>query len=111
MAVLPILYAVHAPGQVFALDALTAHAVVGVEQLYRGGEVVVKELAYLRHVRGVADSVLDYFIRNTHEFIDAAANIVIFYGGVEPAHLLYGALAVVNYGLHLGTESGLLRCV
>lgn len=69
------LNALHRAGDVLSAKLLRAHAVVGVEQADRCGEIEVEKLPDLRHIGGIVDSVADDLVGNAHQLVDPAADL------------------------------------
>ena len=88
--------AFHALVEIFTLDALGAHTVVGVEELDRGGQIIIEELLDLRDICGIGDGVLHDLVRDTHDLVDLLLDLGVGDGHIKPAHLAQRTVALLD---------------
>ncbi len=104
-----VVNALHALVQILSLHADAAHAVIGVEELDRGGEVVVHELFDLGDVGGILDRVLHDLVGDAHDLVDLLAHLDVLDGLIQPPHLGQRFVALLDDGVDLRAVALLLR--
>ena len=82
-------------GDVLALDALGIQLSVGLQQLQRGGQVVVHELAHAGQLVGVGLGLLKNFGRDSLQTADLVAHLLVGDGIVDAAQFVQDLLVPV----------------
>ena len=91
---------------VLPADALGAHAVIGIEDLQRGGQVVVHKLADLRQAGRIGLDPLEDLGANVLHAVDAGGDLLIADRAAQPLHLGDGGLAVRDHLVQLCVAGG-----
>ena len=94
-------YIVHASVQILTLYTLRAHTVIGVEQLYGSGQIIVHELFYLRDIVRVSNCILGNFICDAHQLIYLLPYVLVLDGRIDACHLSQSPVTFFQYGIYL----------
>jgi hypothetical protein len=92
----------HGAVNIGARDSCSVHAVIGVEELQRGGQVVVQKLADLGQLPGVLHHVGDDFGGDGLHVVDLGRDLGVLDAVVEPMHLGQGQVPLPDQFVQLG---------
>ena len=88
-------------------DSRAVHAVVGVEELQGGGQIVVHEPLDLGQLGGVCLYLVENILAYSLQAADILGDLLVLDGVIQTLHLCDGLSAVCNHLVQPGVAGGL----
>ena len=102
------LHTLHGVIDILTVHTLRAHAVIGIQELERGGQIVVHKFADLRQLFGVCLDLREDLRAQILEPIDVGRDLRVLDGIIQTLHLGDGKIAVPDHLVKLRIPGGLL---